>query len=72
MILDFLKRKEPNYDNVVDIDANEPHEVAEVICVRCYYRFVAVMREYAPLKDLECPNCKKTGAIIKTGQEYEE
>ena len=38
MILGFLKRK-PTTDNVIDINANEPHEVAELICVRCLYRY---------------------------------
>ena len=76
MILDFLGRSKTGAadynDNVIDINANEPHEVAEVICVRCLYRYIAVMPEFSPLKDLECPKCRKRGGIIKTGQEYEE
>lgn len=76
MILDFLGRSRTSCthfnDNVIDINADEPHEVAEVMCVRCLYRYVAVMPEFSPLKDLECPHCKKRGALIKTGQDYEE
>ena len=75
MVLDFLNRSKTSctvYENVIDINCNEPHEVAEVICVRCLYRYIAVMPEFSPLKDLECPHCRKRGALIKTGQEYEE
>lgn len=72
MILDFLKHNEPDYNNVINIDCNEPHEVAEIMCVKCFYRFIGVMKAYTPLKDLECPKCKTRGTIIKTGQEYED
>lgn len=51
----------------VDIDANVPHKVSEVICVKCGKRFISVRPEVTKLKDLECPTCGK-GYIIETGE----
>lgn len=51
-----------------------PQDVSEVICVKCYKRWIAVFPEMVPLKELECPNCGR-GYVIKTGQtlyEYED
>ena len=52
---------------VVDIEENLPHEVAEVICLKCLHRGYAVYPEETPLKDLEC-KCGAVGYVIKTGQ----
>lgn len=58
--------------NVVDISANEPHLVSEVIDLKCHHRWIAVYPERTLLKQLECPNCGAIGFVIKTGQELED
>ena len=51
----------------IDISENEPHEVAEVICLKCLRRWIAVYPEKTLLKSLEC-KCGEVGYVIKTGQ----
>lgn len=55
---------------LLDINRNKPHEVCEVICVKCGYRYISVHPTDVLLKNLECPNCGN-GYIIKTGQNIE-
>lgn len=57
---------------VVPIEEKMPHKVSEVICVRCLKRWIGVRPEGTKLKDLECPGCHMTGAVIETGEEIEE
>jgi hypothetical protein len=52
---------------VIDFESNMPHEVAELICLKCYNRAIHVYPESCLLKDLEC-KCGETGYLIKTGQ----
>lgn len=54
--------------DIIDIWANKPHEVSEVMCVKCYKRWIAVRPEGTWLKDLECPQCGGIGFTINTGQ----
>lgn len=56
---------------VIAIEANLPHTVAELICVKCGKRWIGVWPESTLLKDLECENCGP-GFVIKTGQDLEE
>ena len=51
----------------IDINDNIPHKVTEVICIKCYKRWIAVRPVNTKLKDLECPNCGK-GYVIETGE----
>lgn len=44
-----------------------PHEVSEVICLKCLHRWIAVYPEETQLKHLEC-KCGEVGYVIKTGQ----
>jgi len=60
-----------HYEKVIDIDKYRPHEVSEVICVRCCKRWISVRPKETLLKDIECPNCGK-GAVIETGQPLED
>ena len=53
--------------NLLDISKNEPHEVAELICLNCHKRWIGVYPEKTLLKDLKC-KCGATGLVIKTGQ----
>ena len=50
---------------------NEPHEVAELICLKCLNRAIHVYPEKMPMKYLQC-KCGEVGYLIKTGQTLEE
>lgn len=52
---------------MTDIEQKLPHEVSEVICLKCLNRWITVYPEETPLKDLEC-KCGAIGYVIKTGQ----
>lgn len=58
--------------NIVDITENQPHLVSEVICVKCFKRWIDVRPADLWLKDLECPNCGMSHTIIETGQILED
>ncbi len=51
-----------------DDEEDEPHIVAEVMCVRCYKRWISVFPESTWLSQLECPQCHRQGYVIATGQ----
>lgn len=57
--------------DIIDINKNQPHEVAELMCIKCYHRYIGVYPQATLLKDLECENCGK-GFIIKTGQTLDD
>lgn len=57
-------------NKIINIDANNPHTVSEVICVKCGRRWISVRPENTLLKDLECEDCGK-GFVIETGQVME-
>ena len=50
----------------------EAHEIAELLCVRCRRRWIAVFPKTLLLKDIQCPECLTPGGVIKTGQGLEE
>jgi hypothetical protein len=56
---------------IIDINENIPHEVSEVICLKCYKRWIAVYPVSTLLKELEC-TCGSKGYVIKTGQTINE
>ena len=56
---------------ILDIEEYFPHEVSEVICVKCLKRWISVRPQGTWLKDIECPNCGK-GYVINTGQDISE
>lgn len=55
---------------IVDINKNRPHEVSELICLKCLHRWIGVYPKDTPLKDIVCV-CGESGYVIKTGQNYE-
>ena len=55
----------------IPIEKNLPHNISEVICLKCLKRWIAVYPEETPLKDIEC-TCGEIGYVIKTGQELFE
>jgi hypothetical protein len=56
---------------VIDIEANQPHKVSEVICILCKHRWLAVRPVEVKLKDLWC-RCGVKGFVIETGEIIEE
>ena len=59
-------------NKVVEIEANEPHCVCEVVDLKCKHRWIAVFPEKTLLKQLECPKCGAVGFVVKTGQDLED
>lgn len=57
--------------NIINIEANLPHTISEVICLKCLYRWISVRPSEIWLKNIECPNCGH-GYVIETGQSMEE
>lgn len=55
---------------ISEIEVNLPHEVAELICLKCLHRWIGVYPQSTLLKDLEC-KCGEVGYVIKTGQTIE-
>ena len=54
-------------DNVLYFADSFPHEAAELICLKCFHRWIGVYPETLLLKDIEC-TCGSVGFVIKTGQ----
>lgn len=52
---------------MIEFEEHLPHEVSELICLKCLHRWIGVYPEGTPLKDLEC-QCGAVGYVIKTGQ----
>lgn len=61
----------PLLDKVVPIEANMPHKVSEVICVKCGKRWISVRPKDTLLKDIVCLNCG-SGYVIESGEEMRE
>lgn len=57
--------------NIINIEANLPHAISEVICLKCLHRWISVRPIETRLKNIECPNCGH-GYVIETGQSMEE
>lgn len=54
-------------EKISGIECNLPHEVSELICLKCHARWIGVYPESVLLKDIEC-KCGAVGYVIKTGQ----
>ena len=52
---------------IVNIEEYIPHEVAELICLKCNARWIGVYPQSTLPKDIEC-KCGEKGFVIKTGQ----
>lgn len=59
-------------DNILEFRKEGLYTTAELICVNCLYRYIAVYLTATPLRELECPNCNTQGYIIQTGQVINE
>ena len=51
-------------NNVTNINKNLPHTVSEVICIKCYHRWLGVRPTETLLKNIQCPKCKTQGTVI--------
>jgi len=58
--------------NIIQLETYLPHKTSEVICVKCYKRWIATRPVNVLLKELECPNCEKIGYVIETGEIIDE
>lgn len=47
-------------------------ELSELICLKCYYRWVELYDVSLTLRKMRCTNCGDVGYIIKTGQTIPE
>ena len=54
--------------DIIPIEANLPHRVSEVICLKCLTRWTCVRPEATLLKEIECPRCGMIGYVIETGE----
>ena len=43
-------------------------KVSQVVCLRCYRRWIAARPIETRLDDLECPDCGQNGYAIETGE----
>ena len=59
-------------NKIINFEDRLPHDVAEVICINCKKRWVAVYPSDVLLKELQCPKCKQFGYVIMTGQQISE
>lgn len=55
---------------ISNIEEKMVHEVAELICLKCFNRWIGVYPQKTYLKDIEC-TCGEIGFVIKTGQTIE-
>ena len=55
----------------INMNDYKNHAVCELICVKCYHRYIGVYPVGTKLKDLECETCG-CGYIIKTGEDTKE
>ena len=54
--------------NIVLPEEDLPHEVCELMCWHCGKRYIGAFPQQTLLKQLECPQCHRTGHMFKTGQ----
>lgn len=45
--------------------------LSEVVCIKCYHRWIAVRPSGTLLKALYCPKCGEQGFAIETGEVLE-
>ena len=44
------------------------NKVSQVVCLRCYRRWIAARPADTRLDELECPSCGRQGYAIETGE----
>ena len=51
-----------------EIEKRLKYKVSEVICIKCFKRWISVRPISLLLKKIECPNCHNYGYVIETGE----
>ena len=63
-------------EKVIDISEyiqeHTPHNVGELVCLKCLNRWTGVWPANVLLKRLACPYCKRPGYVILTGERVDE
>jgi hypothetical protein len=55
----------------IEEDNRTLHKISEVVCIKCYSRWIAARPTITLLKNLECKNCS-CGYVIETGEIMDE
>lgn len=55
-----------------NLNREVPFVVERVICIRCLHRWNSTHPAMVLLENIECPECGKTGGVIRTGDELNE
>ena len=55
--------------NITPIEEKMPHKVSETMCWYCGHRWIDVRPVGVLLKQLQCPQCDRTGYAFETGEE---
>lgn len=63
----YSKELLETFEKVREMSDYKPHIVSEVICIKCFKRWIAVRPEATKLRDLECENCG-AGYVIESGE----
>ena len=72
LVILLIEENDMEKGKIIGIEENQPHLVAQCMCVNCLRRWIDVRPEDVWLKDLECPGCGKVGFVIQTGQPLPE
>jgi len=59
-------------ENIIPIEEKMPHKVSETMCWHCGHRWIAVRPVGVLLKQLQCPQCDRTGYAFETGEEIDD
>ena len=65
-VIDLQKYKDWKHRN------DDEYMISEFMCVSCKYRWYGFLPKLNVLREVECPECKKTGYVIMTGQLFEK
>jgi hypothetical protein len=65
-IIDFQTYKEAKEDEKKD--QSDGYVVHELMCVKCYHRYISADPEKLWLADIKCHKCGTVGTTICTGQ----
>ena len=55
--------------SIIPVEEKMPHKVSETMCWYCGHRWIAVRPVGVLLKQLQCPQCDRTGYAFETGEE---
>ena len=57
---------------VIAMNEYLPHDVSELICVRCGFKYIGLYPENTQLKNLECKQCGERRYLIKNSSRNNE